>query len=176
MHRCRAVCLWGVVMVVVPGCVASPLATDSRQTRLQVESLEQRVTRLESPVGTRSSGRSLDDQRVAPPMITDASESDEQGSTRRDIQWPGLSSLKAWTKLVRGLTNIATGWVELPKRVYETSHASGPGAGFTWGVLRGVGYGFIRTAGGVYEAVTFPFPAPTEYRPVMRPAYVFMND
>ena len=53
---------------------------------------------------------------------------------------------------------------------------SGPWAGFTWGLLRGVGYGFIRTAGGVYETVTFPVPAPADYRPIMVPEYVFLPE
>jgi putative exosortase-associated protein (TIGR04073 family) len=80
---------------------------------------------------------------------------------------------QAFTKLTRGLINLATGWVEIPKRVQETSQQSGPLAGFTWGLLRGVGYGFIRTAAGLYECVTFPFPAPPDYEPVLEPDYVF---
>lgn len=76
-------------------------------------------------------------------------------------------------KLVRGLTNFATGWVEIPKRVNETTTQSGALSGFTWGLLRGFGYGFVRTAGGAYETVTFPFPAPPGYRPVIHPVYVF---
>lgn len=84
-----------------------------------------------------------------------------------------FESGKAFTKLVRGAVNIITGWVELPKRILETSEASGAVTGFTWGTLRGLGYGFIRTAGGAYEVVTFPFPAPAGYLPIMNPDYVF---
>lgn len=80
---------------------------------------------------------------------------------------------KAFTKLTRGFVNVVTGWVEVPKRVHETSEASGSLAGFTWGVLRGIGYGFIRTAAGCYELVTFPFPAPPGYESVIEPEYVF---
>ena len=58
---------------------------------------------------------------------------------------------KAFTKLTRGAVNILTGWVEIPKRILETSQVSGPASGFTWGTLRGIGYGFVRTAGGMYE-------------------------
>ncbi len=78
-------------------------------------------------------------------------------------------------KLVRGAVNLVTGWVEIPKRIIETGHASGTGAGFTWGLLRGLGHGFIRTAAGLYELVTFPFPAPPGYAPVIQPEYVFDN-
>ena len=80
---------------------------------------------------------------------------------------------KSFTKLTRGFVNLVTGWVEIPKRVQETSGQSGPWAGFTWGLLRGLGHGFIRTAAGAYEFVTFPFPAPPGYASVIQPEYVF---
>ena len=80
---------------------------------------------------------------------------------------------KAFTKLTRGFVNVITGWVELPKRIQETTQASGAAAGFTWGLLRGIGHGFIRTAAGAYEFFTFPFPAPPGYEPVIQPEYVF---
>lgn len=83
---------------------------------------------------------------------------------------------KAFTKLTRGFMNIVTGWVEIPKRIHETSQASGAAAGFTWGLLRGFGHGFIRTAAGAYELVTFPFPAPPGYEPVIQPEYVFTDE
>lgn len=80
---------------------------------------------------------------------------------------------RAFTKLTRGFINIVTGWVEVPKRIQETSQVSGSAAGFTWGLLRGFGHGFIRTAAGFYELFTFPFPAPPGYAPVIQPEYVF---
>ena len=79
----------------------------------------------------------------------------------------------AGDKAMRGVCNTLTGWVEIPKRINETWQASGAGAGFTWGLLRGLGHGFIRTAAGLYELVTFPFPAPPGYEPVLQPEYVF---
>ena len=81
----------------------------------------------------------------------------------------------AFTKAMRGAVNTVTGWVEIPKRIKETSDESGPAAGFTWGLLRGLGYGFIRTSAGIYELVTFPFPAPPSYEPVMQPEFVFSD-
>ena len=83
---------------------------------------------------------------------------------------------KAFSKLTRGFINIVTGWVEIPKRVQETSQTDGTLAGFTWGLLRGVGHGFIRTAAGFYEFFTFPFPAPPGYEPVIQPEYVFTSE
>ena len=88
----------------------------------------------------------------------------------------GMDAAKGFTKLTRGAVNLVTGWVEIPKRVHETSIQSGAAAGFTWGLLRGLGYGFIRTAAGAYELVTFPFPAPPNYEPVIQPEYVFTDD
>ena len=79
----------------------------------------------------------------------------------------------AMTKLGRGAVNFATGWVEIPKRVSETSRDQGAAAGWTWGLLRGLGYGVVRTAAGLYEVFTFPFPAPPDYAPVIQPEYVF---
>ena len=84
-----------------------------------------------------------------------------------------MDASKAFMKFTRGLVNLVTGWVEIPKRVEETSKESGPWAGFTWGLLRGIGHGFIRTAAGGYELITFPFPAPPGYTSVMEPEYVF---
>jgi putative exosortase-associated protein (TIGR04073 family) len=83
---------------------------------------------------------------------------------------------KAFTKFTRGFINLVTGWVEIPKRVQETSYNSGAAAGYTWGILRGIGHSFIRTAAGCYELLTFPFPAPPGYEPVIQPEYIFTNE
>ena len=88
----------------------------------------------------------------------------------------GMDAAKGFTKLTRGFVNLVTGWVEIPKRIHETSVQSGAPAGFTWGLLRGIGHGFIRTAAGAYELVTCPFPAPPDYEPVIQPEYVFTED
>jgi putative exosortase-associated protein (TIGR04073 family) len=89
------------------------------------------------------------------------------------VQAEPMEAGKAFTKLTRGFVNLITGWVEIPKRIHETTQTSGAAAGFTWGLLRGLGRGFIRTAAGAYEFVTFPFPAPPGYEPVIQPEYVF---
>ena len=91
-------------------------------------------------------------------------------SASADVQAEGGTAVK---KLARGATNTFTGWVEVPKRIQETSQESGAGAGFTWDLLRGLGYGFFRTAAGLYEVITFPFPAPPGYAPVIQPEFVF---
>ena len=83
---------------------------------------------------------------------------------------------KAVVKLSRGAVNIVTGWVEIPKRMHETTKLEGPVSGFTWGLIRGIGYGCIRTLAGAYEAVTFPYPAPPGYTSVIEPEFVFTDD
>lgn len=82
---------------------------------------------------------------------------------------------KAFWKLSRGAINLVTGWVEIPKRIHETSQTSGTFAGFTWGLLRGIGHGFVRTVAGGYELITFPVPGTTQYGPVIQPEYVFTD-
>lgn len=78
----------------------------------------------------------------------------------------------ATKKLGRGLVNILTGWIELPKNIYETSVESNPLAGITIGLAKGVGMTVVRTGAGIYETVTFPFPLPQEYKPILEPEYV----
>ncbi|MBI3087906.1 MAG: exosortase system-associated protein, TIGR04073 family [Candidatus Omnitrophica bacterium] len=87
-----------------------------------------------------------------------------------------MQTAGAATKLGRGVVNLVTGWVEIPKRIYETSQTQGALAGWTWGLLRGIGRGFVRTAAGLYEVCTFPFPAPPHYATVIEPEYVFVDE
>ncbi len=79
-------------------------------------------------------------------------------------------------KLMRGLANILTGWVELPKNIYETSVEDNMFSGITIGLAKGIGMTIVRTGAGIYETVTFPFPIPEEYAPVLEPEYVFGGD
>jgi len=76
-------------------------------------------------------------------------------------------------KLMRGLANILTGWVELPKNIYETSVEDNMFSGLTIGLAKGIGMTIVRTGAGVYETVTFPFPIPEDYAPVLEPEFVF---
>ena len=76
-------------------------------------------------------------------------------------------------KVYRGLANILTGWVELPKNIYDTSVEDNPLSGLTIGLAKGVGMTIVRTGAGVYETVTFPFPIPEGYAPVLEPEFVF---
>lgn len=79
----------------------------------------------------------------------------------------------AFTKLGRGIANTLTGWVEIPKNVYTTSVEDNPLAGVTLGLAKGAGMTLVRTGAGIYEIVTFPFPLPEAYKPILEPEYVF---
>ena len=77
------------------------------------------------------------------------------------------------TKLGRGVANSLTGWAELPKNVYDTSVQENAFVGATLGLARGVGMAIVRTGAGLLEVVSFPFPAPEDYKPILEPEYVF---
>ena len=79
----------------------------------------------------------------------------------------------AFTKLGRGVANTLTGWVELPKDIYNTSVEDNAFAGMTLGLAKGAGMTLVRTGAGIYEIATFPFPLPEDYRPILEPEYVF---
>lgn len=79
-------------------------------------------------------------------------------------------------KLGRGVGNILTGWIELPKNVYDTSVESNVLAGLTLGLVKGVGMTVMRTAVGAYETLTFPFPLPEDYKPIVEPEFVIQSE
>ena len=171
--------LLATTMMLLCGCALDPYRAEIQRLQPQVESLEQRVGRLEEArLGSSKSGTSA--VGSAGSMTFGETAAGSQGVVEEGaghpFRFPNLiPSRKAFGKLGRGLTNVATGWVEIPKRIHETARTSGVPGGLTLGLVRGFGYGFIRTAAGAYETVTFPFPAPSDYRPVMRPAYVFTD-
>lgn len=78
-----------------------------------------------------------------------------------------------FTKLGRGVANTLTGWVELPKNIYDTSVQENAFSGITMGLAKGVGMTVVRTGAGLYEIATFPFPLPEDFRPILEPEYVF---
>ena len=73
------------------------------------------------------------------------------------------------TQLARGVVNVATGWVEVPRQSAIGGQKAG-GSGLVAGFFKGVGLGAARTLVGSYEIATFWAPAPFE--PVMQPATV----
>ncbi len=76
-------------------------------------------------------------------------------------------------KLKRGTVNLLTGWVEIPKNIYDTTVESNLTIGLTLGTIRGFGMAVVRTGAGVYDIVTFILPVPENYQPVLLPEFVF---
>jgi putative exosortase-associated protein (TIGR04073 family) len=74
------------------------------------------------------------------------------------------------SKLVRGWTNIATFWIEIPKQIYVVSQQRDAGAGILFGGMKGLGFGIARLGAGIYEGGLFFLP---KYEPVMDPPTVW---
>lgn len=68
-------------------------------------------------------------------------------------------------KFSRGFANVATGWVEIPKNVMNTSSKSNVAYGITWGLVKGVLYTVGRTVVGAVEIATFFIPNDQFVRP-----------
>jgi putative exosortase-associated protein (TIGR04073 family) len=79
-------------------------------------------------------------------------------------------------KLVRGIANVATGWVEFPKQIYLTYRDEGPASGTFVGPLKGIGMTVARTVTGVGEALTFFVPYPGFFDPYFEPTYVWQKE
>lgn len=79
-------------------------------------------------------------------------------------------------KLARGITNVATGWLEFPKQIYITYKEDGPVNGILIGPLRGIGMTLVRTGSGAGEAATFMVPFPGFYDPYFEPDYVWKKE
>lgn len=75
-------------------------------------------------------------------------------------------------KLVRGVTNIATCAVELPKQTYLTIREEGA-TGAIIGPLKGIGMTIYRALMGASETVLFLVPQPGYYDPMIDPGYVW---
>ena len=78
-------------------------------------------------------------------------------------------------KLKRGVINFLTGWVEIPKNIYDTSVEKNKLSGCTIGLIDGIGMAIVRTGAGLYEMTTFPWPIPEDYQVILEPEFVF-ND
>jgi putative exosortase-associated protein (TIGR04073 family) len=77
------------------------------------------------------------------------------------------------TKFVRGVANLAAGWVEIPKQIYEVGSNEGWVVGALRGPFDGLGMFAARTIAGAYEILTFPIPVPPRYQPLVEPEFVW---
>ena len=79
-----------------------------------------------------------------------------------------LGSAQAWAqdpihKVGRGIVNVLTGWIEVPKQLHLGAQEENPIAGIGQGLLKGVSLTVLRLGAGVFEAVTFPIPYPKDF-------------
>ena len=83
-----------------------------------------------------------------------------------------------WQKLGRGFTNVVTAPLEIPKQTdsewkrgrQQTFHV------LVWilsGFVKGLAYFVGRTGSGTWDILTFPFPLPPDYQPLMKPNFIF---
>ena len=66
-------------------------------------------------------------------------------------------------KLGRGLTNVFTGWIEVPTQVYRGAQQANPVVGTGAGLFKGIANTILRAVVGLYDVVTFPIPYPRAY-------------
>jgi len=74
-------------------------------------------------------------------------------------------------KLGTGITNVATGWMEIPHTMYVSSQKDGLATGLTLGFFKGVANTVGRSAMGVVDMTTFMIPT----KPMMQPGLVWQN-
>lgn len=81
-----------------------------------------------------------------------------------------LALNKSGLKLLSGIANIATGWIEIPKNINlagQQQNVPVPGAAIIGqGVFQGIWHMLNRTGCGVFDLVTFMFPANPSVDPV----------
>jgi putative exosortase-associated protein (TIGR04073 family) len=101
--------------------------------------------------------------------LADSTQSIEDASPQEIVD--GMAN-----KLARGVTNVATGWLEFPKQISITYNEEGLARGMTVGPLKGVGMALVRTVAGAGEALTFFVAYPSFFEPLFDPAYVWQKE
>lgn len=76
-----------------------------------------------------------------------------------DIQDPPSNDYGPTRKLGRGVSNMLFGWSEIPHTIAQVNEREGNSAAAGYGVVRGVGRAWMRFHTGLFDIVTFPFPA-----------------
>jgi putative exosortase-associated protein (TIGR04073 family) len=89
-----------------------------------------------------------------------------------DVYRENTDVQKMFHKLGRGISNVLLGWVEIPKNIAKEWRRTEPFTGTIVGSVKGIGWAIARTLSGVYEIISFPFPVPRNYEPIMYPEFV----
>lgn len=77
----------------------------------------------------------------------------------------------AGEKLMTGVVNAATGFIELPKTIILTTHKDGAPYGLTVGFLTGLMHTVGRTVFGALDAATFFIPT----QPTVQPNFIWQD-
>ena len=93
-------------------------------------------------------------------------------TTKDDNYREGTQAKQIFHKLGRGVVNVFTGWIEIPKNMAKEWRAIDPFSGVVVGGVEGLAWGIGRTASGLYDVVTFPLPIPDDYMPLMEPEFI----
>ncbi len=91
-----------------------------------------------------------------------------------DMPKPESIAEKMSFKLVRGITNMGTAIVELPKQTILTGRNHGA-VGYIVGPLKGVGMTLYRGFIGLTETIFFLVPQPGYYDPMIDPEFVWQG-
>jgi putative exosortase-associated protein (TIGR04073 family) len=91
-----------------------------------------------------------------------------------DGQQPEAIAEKMAFKLVRGVANVATSIVEVPKQSYLMVRDRGT-IGYVVGPLKGMAMGFYRLFAGATETVFFAVPQPGYYDSMIYPEFVWQG-
>lgn len=81
----------------------------------------------------------------------------------------------SWSdKLKRGAINIVTSPVEIARDIHNTTEEKNLLVGWTIGLVKGFGEGFVRFGAGVIDLFTFPFNFPEGRKaPLIDPEFVW---
>jgi putative exosortase-associated protein (TIGR04073 family) len=93
-------------------------------------------------------------------------------ASAQELQKPETIMGKMAFKLVRGVTNVGTSIVELPKQSYLSVRDQG-NIGYVVGPIKGIGMTVYRAFIGAVETVAFLVPQPGYYDPMMDPEFVW---
>jgi putative exosortase-associated protein (TIGR04073 family) len=82
----------------------------------------------------------------------------EQETAQPAAAQPATEYKPAGEKLAEGIGETATGWVEVPKQMVDTSKETNPIEGVTVGTIKGAGETAVKTTTGAIKTGTFYIP------------------
>jgi putative exosortase-associated protein (TIGR04073 family) len=93
-----------------------------------------------------------------------------------DIQDPPANDHGPTRKLSRGLANVVFGIAELPVQIARVNEREGNAAALSYGVVRGISRSYVRFHAGLWETLSFPFPANKgTYRAILPSHYRYIH-